>query len=148
MSATLVAEKPFATVRSRRAPVAKRAPARHGGRGPGLGPRPARTAAMSAPDSLSDLTLLLNTPTEPGLGDDELLPLVYDELRRIAARQMRGESVAHTIQPTALVHEAWLRLVAEKDRVWQNRWHFFAAASEAMRRILIDEARRLSLIHI
>ncbi len=146
MSATLVADKPFATVRSRRAPVAKRAPARHGGRGPGLGPRPARTAAMSAPDSLSDLTLLLNTPTEPGLGDDELLPLVYDELRRIAARQMRGESVAHTIQPTALVHEAWLRLASSPGRRWRDRMHFFRTAVRTMRRILVDRARRRSAL--
>ena len=73
---------------------------------------------------------------------EELLPLVYDELRKLAAVRMAGESDTSTLQPTALVHEAWLRLVgAEQDR-WKNRAHFFAAAAEAMRRILIERARR------
>ena len=75
---------------------------------------------------------------------EELLPLVYGELRKLAAARLARESAAQTLQPTALVHEAWLRLVAEGDRTWQNRAHFFGAASEAMRRILIENARRRS----
>jgi RNA polymerase sigma factor (TIGR02999 family) len=73
-----------------------------------------------------------------------LLPLVYDELRRIAAARMAQESAGQTLQPTALVHEAWLQLVGEGGRSWQNRAHFFGAAADAMRRILIDKARRKS----
>lgn len=73
---------------------------------------------------------------------DELLPLVYDELRRIAARKMASEPAGHTLQATALVHEAWLALVDDRHQSWQNRAHFFGAAAEAMRRILIDRARR------
>ena len=73
---------------------------------------------------------------------DELLPLVYEELRKLAARRMANESPGQTLQPTALVHEAWLRLVGSEQQTWQNRAHFFAAAAEAMRRILIDRARR------
>jgi RNA polymerase sigma factor (TIGR02999 family) len=73
---------------------------------------------------------------------DLLLPLVYQELRRLAARKMAGERPGQTLQPTALVHEAWLRLGGEQQPTWQNRGHFFAAAAEAMRRILIDRARR------
>jgi RNA polymerase sigma factor (TIGR02999 family) len=72
----------------------------------------------------------------------ELLPLVYQELRRLAAHKMAIESPGQTLQPTALVHEAWLRLVGDGDSHWQNRAHFFCAAAEAMRRILIDNARR------
>ena len=72
----------------------------------------------------------------------ELLPLVYDELRRIAASKLRREAPGHTLQPTALVHEAWLRLVGDGDPVFEGRPHFFGAAAEAMRRILIDAARR------
>ena len=73
---------------------------------------------------------------------DELLPLVYEELRKLAARRMANESPGQTLQPTALVHEAWLRLVGSEQQTWQNRAHFFGAAAEAMRRILIDRARR------
>ena len=73
---------------------------------------------------------------------EELLPLVYDELRKLAAHRMAGEAAGHTLQPTALVHEAWLRLVRTPDRAWQNRAHFFRTAAECMRRILIDNARR------
>jgi RNA polymerase sigma factor (TIGR02999 family) len=72
----------------------------------------------------------------------ELLPLVYEELRRLAAHKMAQESPGQTLQPTALVHEAWLRLVGVEEQTWQNRAHFFGAAAEAMRRILIDSARR------
>ncbi len=75
---------------------------------------------------------------------EDLLPLVYDELRRIAALRMAQEAAGHTLQPTALVHEAWLQLVGEGDRSWKNRAHFFGAAADAMRRILVDNARRKS----
>jgi RNA polymerase sigma factor (TIGR02999 family) len=73
---------------------------------------------------------------------EQLLPLVYGELRKLAARKMAGESPGHTLQATALVHEAWLRLVGAEHQGWQNRAHFFAAAAEAMRRILVEHARR------
>ena len=73
---------------------------------------------------------------------DQLLPLLYDELRRLAAQKMAREPAGHTLQPTALVHEAWLQLVDSPSQSWQNRAHFFGAAAEAMRRILIDRARR------
>jgi RNA polymerase sigma factor (TIGR02999 family) len=72
----------------------------------------------------------------------KLLPLVYDELRRLAAQKMAGEAAGHTLQPTALVHEAWLRLGGAEAPAFQNRAHFFGAAAEAMRRILIEHARR------
>jgi RNA polymerase sigma factor (TIGR02999 family) len=75
---------------------------------------------------------------------EDLLPLVYEELRKLAARQMAHEAAGHTLQPTALVHEAWLKLVDSSHQQWSSRGHFFAAAAEAMRRILIDNARRKS----
>jgi RNA polymerase sigma factor (TIGR02999 family) len=73
---------------------------------------------------------------------EQLLPLVYDELRRVAAVAMANESATQTLQPTALVHEAWLRLTGSGQCHWQNRGYFFAAAAQAMRRILIERARR------
>src|SRR5258708_38568007 len=73
---------------------------------------------------------------------DELLPLVYQELRKLAAHKMAHEAPGQTLQPTALVHEAWLRLGADAQPQWQNRAHFFGAAAEAMRRILVEHARR------
>ena len=73
---------------------------------------------------------------------EELLPLVYAELRRLAAHKMASENPGQTLQPTALVHEAWLKLGGEENRQWRNRNHFFAAAAEAMRRILLDNAKR------
>ena len=73
---------------------------------------------------------------------EEILPLVYEELRRLAAARMAQEAAGHTLQPTALVHEAWLKLVDSPSQSWQNRAHFFGAAAEAMRRILIARARR------
>ena len=72
----------------------------------------------------------------------ELLPLVYDELRRLAAIKLARETPGQTLQPTALVHEAWLRLGGQENQAWNGRPHFFGAAAEAMRRILIDNARR------
>ncbi len=73
---------------------------------------------------------------------EQLLSLVYTELKRIAAQKMAGEAPGHTLQPTALVHEAWLRLAGEGDAHFENRAHFYSAAAEAMRRILVDSARR------
>jgi len=73
---------------------------------------------------------------------DRLLPLVYDELRKLAARKMAHEAPGQTLQPTALVHEAWLRLGGADGQLWDGRAHFFGAAAEAMRRILIENARR------
>jgi RNA polymerase sigma factor (TIGR02999 family) len=92
---------------------------------------------------MNDVTLILKKIEE---GDrhaaDELLPLVYGELRQLAAAKMARESAAMTLQPTALVHEAWLRLGGDRQAGWENRAHFFGAAAEAMRRILNDRARR------
>jgi RNA polymerase sigma factor (TIGR02999 family) len=73
---------------------------------------------------------------------EELLPLIYDELRRLAAHKMANEADAQTLQPTALVHEAWLRLCDSTRQEWRGREHFFSAAAEAMRRILVENARR------
>ena len=73
---------------------------------------------------------------------NELLPVIYAELRRIAARQLRAERVGHTLQPTALVHEVYLRLVDQRQVDWRNRAHFFGVAAQVMRRILVDHARR------
>lgn len=75
---------------------------------------------------------------------EELLPLVYEELRRLAAARLAREYSGQTLQPTALVHEAWLQLAGHGERNWQNRAHFYGAAADAMRRILIDKARRKS----
>jgi RNA polymerase sigma factor (TIGR02999 family) len=71
-----------------------------------------------------------------------LLPLVYNELRRLAAHKMANEAAGQTLQPTALVHEAWLRLVGNQNQQWNGRAHFFGAAAEAMRRILVENGRR------
>ena len=73
---------------------------------------------------------------------EELLPLVYDELRRLAAQKLSHEKPGQTLQATALVHEAYIRLVGTDDQQWDSRGHFFAAAAEAMRRILVENARR------
>ena len=92
---------------------------------------------------MSDITRILNAAEQ---GDptaaEELLPLVYNELRRLAAHRMAGEAPGQRLQPTALVHEAWLRLAGSESQRWESRAHFFGAAAEAMRRILIDRARR------
>ncbi len=73
---------------------------------------------------------------------EELLPVVYEELRRLAAAKLAREASAQTLQATALVHEAWLRLVGSSNQQWDHRGHFFSAAAEAMRRILVERARR------
>ena len=108
----------------------------------------AREAKMAHPEGLlpgsdHDVTGLLRAW---GGGDsaarDELVAVVYQELRRRAAARLRRERPGHLLQPTALVHEAYLRLVDQRHSDWQNRAHFFALASEMMRRILVDQARR------
>lgn len=92
---------------------------------------------------MKDLTLLLQAATAGDLkAATELLPLVYDELRRLAAHRLSAEPREHTLQPTALVHEVWLKIAGNDKRAWQGRQHFFATAAEAMRRILVDRARR------
>jgi RNA polymerase sigma factor (TIGR02999 family) len=92
---------------------------------------------------MSDVTRILNS-IEPGdpKPAKELLPLVYEELRKLAAVRMANEKAGQTLQPTALVHEAWLRLAGDDGAKFENRGHFFGAAAEAMRRILIEHARR------
>jgi len=93
--------------------------------------------------AVPEITVFLDSVTRGDAGASErLLPLVYDELRRLAAHKMAGEAHGHTLQATALVHEAWLRLAGSDHQSWQNRAHFFAAAAEAMRRILVEHARR------
>ena len=96
---------------------------------------------------MSEITLILDAIARgESRASEDLLPLVYDELRRVACARMAGEAAGQTLQPTALVHEAWLRLVKEDGRTWRNRAHFFRAAAQAMRRILVDRARhKLSL---
>ncbi len=93
---------------------------------------------------MSDITLMLKAVERGDAGaSEDLLPLVYEELRRLAAARMAQEAAGHTLQPTALVHEAWLRLTGNgAPTTWQSRGHFFAAAATAMRRILVENARR------
>jgi RNA polymerase sigma-70 factor, ECF subfamily len=93
-------------------------------------------------NSTHKVTGLLSRATAGDAGATrELFPLVYDELRKIAADYLERERAGHTLQPTALVHEAYLRLVGPVDMAWQNRAHFFGAAAQAIRRILVDHAR-------
>jgi RNA polymerase sigma factor (TIGR02999 family) len=92
---------------------------------------------------MSDVTQILErVESGDGKAAEELLPLVYEELRKLAAARMAHEQPGQTLQATALVHEAWLRLGGDADRQWPGRTYFFAAAAEAMRRILIERARR------
>ena len=92
---------------------------------------------------MSEITQILHQIRDGSQqGAEELLALVYTELKRIAAQKMAGEAPGNTLQPTALVHEAWLRMVGDGDAQFANRAHFFSAAAEAMRRILVDSARR------
>ena len=92
---------------------------------------------------MSELTVILRQiENGDSRAADKILPLVYDELRKLAAQKLAHEASGQTLQATALVHEAWLRLGGDRQATWQNRAHFFAAAAEAMRRILIDNARR------
>lgn len=92
---------------------------------------------------MSPVTRFLNSPAPGDAGSaEELLRLIYDELRKLAAQKLAQEAPGQTLQATALVHEAWLRLGGDAQPAWENRGHFFAAAAEAMRRILIENARR------
>ena len=92
---------------------------------------------------MADVTDLLSAiDSGDSLAAEQLLTLVYDDLRRLAAHRLAHEAPGQTLQPTELVHEAYLRLVGAKDAHWQGRSHFFAAAAEAMRRILVENARR------
>ena len=128
----------------------KTAPNRHGidepryGRGRSAAPfHPRKPATQPPPPRMSDVTHLLDSiragePDAPA----RLFESVYDELRGMAPARMNQESANQTLQPTALVHEAWLRLGADAQPAWQSRAHFFGAAAEAMRRILVDRARR------
>jgi RNA polymerase sigma factor (TIGR02999 family) len=93
---------------------------------------------------MNEITQILLSQQGDGCDSDELLPLVYNDLRRMAAARMASEAEGQTLQPTALVHEAWMRIFGNGDRRWQNRGHFFGEAAEAMRRILIERARRKS----
>lgn len=104
-------------------------------------------APMPSEFGRNDVTLLLEAVArgEPMAGE-KLMPLVYEELRELAAARMSAESVGHTLQPTALVHEAWLRLSGPGERRWQDRAHFFRVAAMAMRRILVDHARQKARI--
>ena len=94
------------------------------------------------PSSRSVTALLADWSRGDSSALDQLLPLVYAELRQIAARQLRHERVNHTLQPTALVHEVYLRLVDQREVDWQDRAHFLGVAAQTMRRILVDHARR------
>ncbi len=92
---------------------------------------------------MSDVTRILNAIEQgDARANEDLLPLVYEELRLLAAQKMSQEPPGQTLQATALVHEAYLRLAGAEDRNWDNKGHFFKAAAEAMRRILIENARR------
>jgi RNA polymerase sigma factor (TIGR02999 family) len=92
---------------------------------------------------MSDVTRILNAIEQGDIrAADELLPLVYEELRRLAAQKMSHEKPGQTLDATALVHEAYIRLIGAEAQNWSGRTHFFAAAAEAMRRILIENARR------
>jgi RNA polymerase sigma factor (TIGR02999 family) len=94
---------------------------------------------MSPPESVTQLLIAWNGGDKDAL--DKLLPIVYDELRRQAARYLRRERAGHTLQTTALIHEAYLRLIDQKSVHWQNRAQFFGIAAQMMRRILVDHAR-------
>ncbi len=92
---------------------------------------------------MTDVTRILNSIEQGGAeAINALLPVVYDELRKMADRKLSNEGPGHTLQATALVHEAYLRLVGSEGNVWSNRTYFFGAAAEAMRRILIEHARK------
>lgn len=96
----------------------------------------------STPSTNAEITALLESlRAGDAAASDRLLPLVYDVLHEIAARQLRSERPDHTLQPTILIHDAWLRLTADREAPWQNRSHFFALAARAMRRLLVDHAR-------
>src|ERR1043166_8146048 len=94
---------------------------------------------MSVPKDVTEMLLAWNNGDPTAL--EKLMPLVYNELRRLASRYLRSEHTDHTIQTTALVHEAYLRLIDQHNVHWQNRAHFFGIAAQMMRRILVNYAR-------
>ena len=96
---------------------------------------------MNAPSQQEVTRLLVQLTDGDRAAMDELLPLIYDELRRLASNYLRRERQGHTLQPTALVHEAYMRMVDQTQVRWQNRAHFFGVAAQMMRRILVDHAR-------
>lgn len=103
-------------------------------------PNSGRTDGMA--DTPTDITLLLRNAKSGAREDaDRLMEAIYEDLRRLASSQLRGERAGHTLQPTALVHEAYLKLVDQRSTDWNDRLHFFAVASRIIRRILIDHAR-------
>lgn len=102
-----------------------------------------RAAPAASSGAVGEITLILGrVRAGDAAAANELMALVYDELRRLAAAKLARERAGQTLQATALVHEAWLRLGGDEQPAWQNRRHFLAAAAEAMRRILIDRARQ------
>ncbi len=110
-------------------------------------PLPHDSPTTSPPPPLTETThdvtrLLVDLQRGADGAADELVPLVYGELHKLAVHYMRAERDDHTLQPTALVHEAYMRLVDQRNASWQNRSHFFGIAAQAMRRILVDHARR------
>jgi RNA polymerase sigma factor (TIGR02999 family) len=113
-----------------------------------LQPFLARPHAGGYPADMSDVSGILNAIQQGDpYASDQLLPLVYDELRKLAAQRLAQERPGQTLEATALVHEAYLRLVgAQASQAWSSRGHFFAAAAEAMRRILVENARRKNRI--
>ena len=103
---------------------------------------PSESSPAPTPDSAGDVTeLLLQWSNGSEAALQRLMPFVYDECRRIAARQMRGERDEHTLSPSALVNELYLRLVDQRRTTWSNRAHFFGIAAQLMRRVLVDHAR-------
>jgi RNA polymerase sigma factor (TIGR02999 family) len=125
---------PFAVARSGKLPALPAC--RYGAPGSGAN-------YLLCSSSMSEVSRLLTAMRQGDrLAAEQLLPLVYDELRQVAARQLAQEKVGQTLEATALVHEAYLRLVGQGDPGWDQRGHFFAAAAEAMRRILVENARR------
>jgi RNA polymerase sigma factor (TIGR02999 family) len=101
-------------------------------------------AAVETVAMVGNVTRVLEAMQTGDATPDELIALVYEELRRVAGRQLSREQPGHTLQTTALVHEAYLRLFGGEEQSWENRRHFFSAAAEAMRRILIEKAREKS----
>ncbi len=109
---------------------------------PGRAPGSVQEAPVTEDGAPGDVTRLLRSVGDDGAARDRLLPLVYDELHRIAQGRMAGERAGHTLQATALVNEAYVRLVGVEEIDWNDRSHFFGIAAEAMRRVLIDHARK------
>ena len=95
---------------------------------------------MSAPEEITELLIDWGKGDQAAL--EKLMPLVYNELRRLAGNYLRREPAGHTLQPTALVNEAYLKLIGQRNAKWQNRAHFFAISAKLMRRILVDHARQ------